>query len=334
MRITTVFIVALTVLTTTGCLEDMDPISLISKFRVMGVLAEPPEIKPGEGTVLRVLYDDPSDRNVMVVWLTCLGVFSPGSTVASEIVGACTPVAPVGIGEGSDGEAEYEIASTPTDLDLGLDAGVDASIENVSVTVIVFLCAGGVLDGGMPFIPTDSVPEGGIWDMDLDALCTGGDSLIATKVVVISNSDNPNKNPEIDEVLLDGKPISPDQPYPCKGEDGCTSSIRIKASLTEESFQEYEDQFGEMQEESPYISWFVSRGKVSNDRARASEPDDPDSDTHGYFETKWEPKGSTATKFWLVAHDVRGGAAWKKYQIGIEPSTEADAGGETETSNE
>ncbi len=334
MRGTTFFIALLAVLMATGCVEEMDPISHIAKFRVMGVKAEPPEVKPGDGTVLSVLYHDPADRGVFVVWLTCLGYFSPESDTVSDISNACVPVAPVGIDEGSDGESKYEIESTAPDLDLAVDGGVDGQPETATVTVVAFLCAGGIPDGGSPTLSMDMGSQDGLGDMDLDALCGEGDSLIATKALILSKSENPNKNPEIDAVLMGGTPVFPDQPYLCEGEDGCTSKVKIKATLTEESFQEYEDQFGEIQEESPYISWFVTNGKVSNDRARASEPDNPDSDSHGYFETTWDPKTSTETKLWLVAHDVRGGANWKKYQIGIEPPTEMDAGLATGPSNE
>ena len=78
--------------------------------------------------------------------------------------------------------------------------------------------------------------------------------------------------------------------------------------------------------EDPYISWFVDRGNVTNDRSRASEPSDPESGNHGYFETKWEPKESTSTKLWMVVHDVRGGASWQRYQIGNVPTAEGDTG--------
>ncbi len=328
MKATTVFIAALTALVMSGCFGEMDPVSDISKFRVMGVQAEPPEVKPGEGTVLSVLYHDPADRKVTVVWFTCLGLSSPGSSVTSEIVGACDPVAPPEITDGSDGEATFEIRSTPTDLDLGLDTGVDEQPESGSFTVFVFMCAGGIQDGGLPSMTPDS--EGGIWDMDLDAFCQGGDNLAAKKVVFISNSNNPNKNPEIKNVLLDGEPIFPGRPHLCRGESACTSKIRIKASLTEASFQHYEDQFGEIQEESPYISWFVNSGRVSTDRSRAGEPSAPDSDGHGYFETTWKPQDSFGTKLWLVAHDVRGGATWQRFQIRIASSAALDAGASNE----
>jgi hypothetical protein len=328
MKTTTVFIATLTVLVISGCFGEMDPVSYISRFRVMGVEAEPPEVKPGEGTVLRVLFHDPANRNVTVVWLTCLGLFSPGSSATSEILGACVPVAPPAITEGSDGEATFEIPSTPTDLGLNLDAGIGEQPESVSFTVFVFMCAGEFQDGGLP--PMTPGLGDGMWDMDLQAICQGGDTLTATKVVFISNSNNPNKNPEIKDVLLDGEPIFPDRPHLCGDDGACTSSIKIEASLTEASFQQYEDQFGDIQEESPYISWFVNSGRVSDDRSRASEPADPDDDGHGYFETTWKPRDSSGTKLWLVVHDVRGGSTWQSFQVGIVSSISLDAGAASE----
>ena len=78
--------------------------------------------------------------------------------------------------------------------------------------------------------------------------------------------------------------------------------------------------------EDPYISWFVNQGKVSDDRSRPSEPSEPESGARGYFETKWDPKESTATTLWMVVHDVRGGASWQTFQIGTDSVGEADAG--------
>ena len=236
MKRATVFIVALAVLGTTACLEDMDPISLVNKFRVLGIQAEPPEVKPGDGTVLRVLYHDPEERQVTVVWLSCEGYLSPGSQDATDIAGACNPVAPIGIGVGEDGEARYVIPSTPTEPGLTADAGAGVDEDHGSVTVIVFLCAGGVIDGGLPVGPGQP-GDGGVPNEDLDVLCRGGDSLLATKVVRISNSDSPNKNPVIDVVLFDDEPASPHVPYQCAGNAGCASGVEIKVSLTEESFQ-------------------------------------------------------------------------------------------------
>ena len=69
-----------------ACMEEMDPISLVNKFRVMAVQADPPEIRPGEGTTHRVLLSDPEGggREIQVAWFTCLGRLTPSEDLLTS----------------------------------------------------------------------------------------------------------------------------------------------------------------------------------------------------------------------------------------------------------
>jgi hypothetical protein len=302
-----------------ACQEEMESISEVTKFRVLGVQAEPPEISPGQGTRLEVLFADPKGegREVTIAWLTCVGAFSP----TSDLSEGCEPVWMPGLGTASQGGFVYEIPSVPPDILDNLAEGE----EYVSVTAIVVLCAGG------DFSSLDFADAGLTGEIDaLDELCTGGDGLVAVKTSRVSTSTTPNTNPIVDSLVFDEKPLdsdpdasvvgaeSPDagdsQPgvYECQDPAGCMEGAKIQAFLTEESFEKYEtEEFGETKtvDENPYISWFVTGGKFSEDRSRTNTPPGP-------FKVDWKPpRDGGRFQMWAVAHDMRGGLSWRSYTV-------------------
>lgn len=100
--------------------------------------------------------------------------------------------------------------------------------------------------------------------------------------------------------------------FECKSMAKCLHGAKVKAFLTETSFETYEEeQLGKIvsQDEAPYVSWFVTGGEVSNDRSRTATPPGP-------FKTNWSPPlDGGEFSLWVVAHDLRGGASWKQYAI-------------------
>jgi hypothetical protein len=303
MRTKTVIIAAALLLFSGGCFEEMDPVSLINKFRVMTVGAEPPEVAPGQGVSLKVLFADPfgNDREVLIAWMACVGSFGPTSSLdeGCEVVG--TPQ----VLTAEAGGDEYTIPSIPTDL-------LDGGVTSTTITVIVGLCAGGTLPDLGDILAIGQIDQ-------VDDLCQGGDGLVAIKSITVSNSDNPNLNPVIDRVLLEEKPITPGEttdPYQCTDDYGCRDRALVQAFLTPESFQKYEVvEFGQTveKEETPYFSWFISDGNVSDDRSRTVDPPGP-------FETKWKPPiNGGESQLWVIAHDTRGGTSWQIFTLSANP---------------
>lgn len=308
-------IAILIILASAACQEPMESISQVTKFRVLGVQAEPPEISPGQGTTLKVLFADPTGegREVSIVWLTCIGSFSP----TSDLSEGCEPVWAPAMSTASQGGDTYVIPTTAPDILSGLPEDEDY----LTVTVITILCAGGELTIG-------EEPSG---EIDaLDDLCVGGDGLVAIKAFRVSNSSNPNKNPfisllhfneqplaeigeesEADAGPADGGP-SHTGTYVCENSYGCMEGAPIQAFLTDDSFQQYEkEEFGEIKitDEDPYISWFVTGGKLSDDRSRTNEAPGP-------FQVSWKPPRYGGTfEMWAVVHDMRGGLSWRSYSI-------------------
>ena len=158
-------LILMLVLGTASC-DEMEAISQITKFRVMGVQADPPEIQPGEGTVLRVLYADPTGegRDVRVFWATCVGSFSPTDDLESGCEPLWIPQLPTSVSQGGD---VYTIPTTPTDIlaqhstgseTVDRDAGPeDEQVRFVTVTVLAVLCAGGEFPSMESFAPAGEI---------------------------------------------------------------------------------------------------------------------------------------------------------------------------------
>ncbi|MDD5308248.1 MAG: hypothetical protein PHU25_13075 [Deltaproteobacteria bacterium] len=287
-----------------GCGEDMESVNQVSKFRVLAVQADPPEIKPGEGTRLTVLWADPKGegREVSFVWITCLGYLSASADLASS----CEPFSMPQMKTAEEGGDVYLIPFTPPDALAKMLPGE----TRLEVTATVLGCAGGTLPSLDDLMDAKNAPA-------LDEMCAGGESFTAFKTFVISDSDAPNTNPEIDKLYFDSKLLLPVEEdgvgvFKCTASDGCRSDIAVKLYFTEDSFQTYEKTtFGktEVVDEANYVSWFVSGGEMGRDRSGTSEPPGP-------YEVKWLPPldGGKYT-LWAVAHDVRGGVSWKTYSV-------------------
>jgi len=123
--------------------------------------------------------------------------------------------------------------------------------------------------------------------------------------------------------------------FVCEDNKGCRKGETLETRVTKESYQLYTViEYGEpvRKVESPYVSWFTTGGDFDADRSRAVAPtvaeveewltgdfkDDP-----AAGEAPWDPIDNTWSpprqggvfELWAVAHDLRGGASWKKYLL-------------------
>ncbi len=304
-------------LLSTACMEEMDPVSLVNKFRVMAVQADPPEIRPGEGTTHRVLFSDPEGdgREIQIAWFTCLGRIQGADdlSMGAGAEAAPTECAPIGgdFGVVSGEVAEYQVPPVPMDALDDLPEGETF----VYATTVVLLCAGGTLP-----LNLDSAESFG----DDAELCEGGEGLTAVKTFLISDrgESDRNANPVIDTMALDDEPlaeITADTAEPeagrfvCEDTEACLKGVGIDATLTEESYQSYEQEvLGKLEtiDEDPYISWFITGGHLNVDRSRAAKSDMK-------IGVKWQPPMDGGGRYTLfaVTHDLRGGTSWNKYAI-------------------
>ena len=287
-----------------ACQEDMEDVSQVTKFRILAVQADPPEVAPGDGATLKLLFADPAGegRDVEIVWLTCVGEFSPTSDIST----GCEPIWLPQIASAAEGGDEYPIPFTP----MGILDLLPEGEEDVTVTAVVIACAGGDLPG-----PEDISLAGEIEGMK--DLCKGGDGLVAVKSFIISGSDSPNTNPEIREMYIEGESLAEGETafHRCTGDVECREDVEIDVFLTDDSYENYEQvKFGKTEtvEERTYVSWFVTGGSFNRDRSGTDKQPGP-------YDVIWmPPRGGGKFDLWVVAHDVRGGVSWQAYSIEAE----------------
>jgi len=285
---------------------------VVCGIAVSTVQADPPEVRPGEGTTLRVLFADPKGdgREVTIAWLTCKGLLTPDVTTEDieEIEDICEIAWLPQIRTASQGGDEYGTLMVPMDFLDDLPEGE----ESLTITAITLLCAGGEI----PFL----TGEEGSDIATIEDMCVGGESIAAFKTFEISGSDSdsePNSNPEIESFYFDGEILLPDAAgghglHECASADGCREAVRIHAYFTEDSYQSYTQLvFGEetSTEERTYVSWFVTGGQFDKNRSGTKQAPGP-------YRAEWMPprEGGEFT-LWAVAHDVRGGVSWEIYEV-------------------
>jgi hypothetical protein len=291
-----------------ACQPDFERMSQVDRFRVLGVSAEPPEIAPGDGTELAVLWADPKGggREVAFAWLVC-----DRYVKVSQGPAACVPVFPPHVATASAGGDALSIPWTPPDMLEELPAGDSAA----KASVFVLLCAGGALPAAEELIAAAAVA-----DTPSD-LCVGGEGLTAFKTVTISESTEPNRNPAIERLELNGVRLDPVEEDGlgvvfCDGEGACGSKAELKVFLTPSSAQTYQTvELGKpkIEHERLYVTWFATAGRFDADRSGADDPLGP-------YEVRWKPKELGELTLWVVAHDVRGGVSWRTYRIEVRPS--------------
>jgi hypothetical protein len=318
---TTATIPILSLILLIGCNEPMEPVSTISKFRIMAIQADPPEIRPGEGTTHRVLFADPEGdgREVTLLWITILAELTPSSEITDDVI---EKVIDFQVGTAAEGDDVYQVA--PVDKDVLDDLEEDETYK--LATTVLSLCAGGELPN------EDEIDEMTGFE-NLNDLCKGGEGLVAFKTFRISKVDdnNRNTNPELFKVSFNGNVLRDENEQPhslstalseetpptftCNTTAKCLDGAKIDAQMTESSFETFEQEVldeMEIREDAPFISWFVSGGELDETHSRTASPPGP-------FKNNWVPPldGGTFT-LWVVAHDIRGGTSWKQYTIGAE----------------
>ncbi len=290
-----------------GCLDLKSP-SKVEEFRVLAVTAEPPEIAPGEGTRLEVLWADPKgdDREVSFAWVGCVGMLRPPMGLES-----CMMLMPPVVSSADEGGDALEIPITPPDLLSYAPEGM----AYMQATFIILMCAGGELPAPDEYESIGQVD-------DISTLCEGGDGIAAYKVVTVSNNTkDPQRNPVVETLTLDENPLLPSDQHEvglarCVNKEGCGAKIALSATLTEDSLQTFEvEENGEMVtvEEGLKVSWFVTDGDVEESES-ASNTDNP----LGPYETIWEPEHSGTFTLYVAVHDFRGGVSFETYTVEVE----------------
>jgi hypothetical protein len=329
-----------------ACQVELEAASEVTKLRILGVQADPPEIAPGEATALRMLTADPKGdgRRVVGGGMVVPGLFTPSSAPDPESLPPLYYPLPF------TDVNEEGVISFPDHLAIPeyyLEGGVQVPIappgQPLTMTAILFVCAGDGFDEYAAYAAIAALETSGagqsVSPLAFEDICTdaGADEgIAAVKTFDVATCDPENSglscaeeyaqnaNPEIESLALNGALVSPfvgGVCLECGAVDGCREPVKVRGYLTAGSFQRYERPIAanlegtEIVYERTYISWFITGGKFDVERSGNGSdideilPDDP-------YDANWMPPyaGGDFT-LWAVAHDVRGGVSWEIFHI-------------------
>ncbi|HEV8322049.1 MAG TPA: hypothetical protein VG389_10575 [Myxococcota bacterium] len=312
-----------------GCgFPQFDPPSLVDSVRILAIKAEPPEVAPGESSVVTASIFDPAGAPLMI-WSVCTPDPVAGASACAESL------------SGSGGTvADPQFGPTAT-VDVPIDAlqGADAG-EQVLAVASLIVCSGG--DPTMGGDPTRCFPA--------DAGTGGGDAGTATsfdeipdtveigiKRITVSDSVVPNQNPVITEVNLSFDGGATTTPFPdtlvdcgavtanaCIGAGQTATFTVVAASGSVEGYTELVNGVEEPRTETLITSFFGTTGRFGNIRAVGDGPDATGMSDVWQSAPATEADGPSAqpgdtVRFWFVLRDGRGGTDYAERTLGVVP---------------
>ncbi|MBI2062020.1 MAG: hypothetical protein HYT87_20085 [Nitrospirae bacterium] len=277
----------ITAVLSTACGIDQGEPTFVDKPRILAMKAEPPEIqREGESrlSALVALPDDfdPSAPPPLLLWGLCelTGTVTGQSCAdpeSAKVLGAGGPEESIPIADptppppilSGDGEKNHQ----------GISAPPEFSMQPLPVPV--------------PFL--------------IGLFAKAGDrEMKAFKRFIVSGSTNPNRNPVITDVMIDGAPLAdlsalePEREY------------TLEVQVPEDAAQSYADLSptggGREKTEDLFIAWFSTAEGLEKDRSFGVP-----------YENKWraprKPPESGKVRFWVVLHDSREGVDWKSFDL-------------------
>ncbi len=266
--------------------RDLTPAWMVDKVRVLGIRAEPPEVRVGDVVHFEVLLANPDDEEFATIWLAC-------------------PVEGGGTGFGCE-------------LDLGTLDLTTATPEELSALGFIGI------EPYLPpvYIPDDSLldalseeerPEGAyvlvqVTALPLDTLENEVEELdfneveVAYKRLVVSEAATPNRNPSTGHFRVDKTVV----------EEGSIVHLErgepyeLSVMIPDEDVERYDfvTSSGEVEQrlEEPYAAWFSTGGELLEEVT-----------LHPFTQADWiSPKRSGESGTWfVVVRDRRGGVAWE-----------------------
>ncbi len=262
--------------------RDLSPVWLVDRLRILAVVAEPPEVEPGDLATFTALVPGPADVPDQVrIWLACPPVLGSETTFAAS----CS----------LDPSALSDTATVPDGF-IGLEPGLPPSWR-VPDDALDGLAPEDEEEGAYATIQVMSLPSTAIEDLSADIDFTEVET--GTKRLVVSRAQTPNANPWFDDFRVEGVSIpegttvevDPNQPY------------EIEVVLPDAAIETYlyvnSQGFTEERIEEPYVAWYADGGEI-----------DEHFTLHPYLQSSWVSPASGSGSWWAVGRDRRGGMTW------------------------
>jgi hypothetical protein len=318
--------IAWVVLLALGCGKSFTPDSLVNSFRVLAVRAEPPEIHPSQSTTFSALVVDPTrpGQNDTLLWLSCdpdpydlgrsacneLGNLNSASALLSAVDGGQLDL-PAGISFmnwNDETNGFGAIYTSPDDAHVfALDAGDPRRLVGTVADVLIVAAA-----GDLPLLASADQKNAFFTQIE-DALIP---AVLVIDRVVISEETNPNHNPVIGDLLLDGTAIPDGGTFRIL--PGADAGVELTAPASSfETYTEFEpDGTTLTKTEGLIAAYYSTTGSFSQDRIALgttvpetfTAPAGTDSDPLP------DKRGGT---LWIVLRDTRGGLSWNTWPMFI-----------------
>ncbi|WP_224244593.1 hypothetical protein [Hyalangium gracile] len=298
-----------------GCTYDFERSSEVVDRRILAIQVDPPELTSGasqpDSVRARALVADPADQLAVaeVRWWSCL--LPPRSNAEA-------------------GEGEDQLCTDSNTI--VMETSGSAAINSVSQSIPLPENVAGVLAAG------EDVPAPQL-QLQLEVSSDKG-PLTAVKSVavtaVLPEGQEPNRNPVLKGLTLDGEDWLPDTPRTLKYGD-CPEEDKEEVEAADESlvkvcehdieplFDESEAQFyeargitgeQELQRERLIFYWFTDKGSWQRNLTRQKDPRDPSPDNVGPKASWREPAEKTErVSVWVVVRDGRGGTNWERREV-------------------
>ena len=254
-------------------------------FRLLALVAEPPELSPGATVVLRPLVV--GDERPRYEWGWCAVTSGPASAHACLLEPSAPFPSPI-LGTGPN-------ASVPwPDDSMALAALCDSARRTEApVDALRLDC-----DAERPEV-----------FVRLEVSSSSGERIVAVRPVPLRRAGAAaNLNPVVNEVWIN----SGDERRIFDSRTVLSSGIGIEMELGISSSEAelYEDEAGQAQQEVLRATWFVAGGSTTFERT-AFIPDDATATFGAFVRNEWRlPETGERASLYLVVRDDRGGAAW------------------------
>ena len=278
-----------------GCQDALDQrLAIVKEPRVLAIVAEPPEVRPGNDVMLTALAGGPDGAlEAVPAWSLCAAPKPP--TEDNAVADGCLADQVVALGS-----AAAITATVPTDACRTFGPDVAST----------------------GFRPRDPDPTGGYYQpvrADLAALDAAfgfaritcnlanapGDVAQAYRTMYVANT-----NPTLDPLSIDGAPSTTTVP--------ASSDVRLVASWPSDAVETFlyfdpDTQTLVTRRESMRVSWFATGGALAVDASAVAEDDPARSVT-----TTWQvPEVAGPATIWLVLRDSRGGIATQTIAVDV-----------------
>ena len=308
-------------LSAAGCTDPWRTAPFVDGLRVLAIRAEPPDLAPGQATVLDAVVVDPRDPSRLntLVWLVC----DPDPSSLDQPACAQTDTLQA-IEGGGDGESALDPSNLPPGLrPLGMTAP-----PGVVPLPIVYTAPADVFAQVAPSDPRRirgvlavvlllavAEPPSSSWpptQADLTSLLERVrskqvDSVLSIKRLRISENPTPNHNPTLAAVKIAGESWGPG-PQLAKVLPGTWTNL---AALPEGAAETYQDLDADgnlvTKQEILSVSWFTTVGELGFARTLAGELDHPEQ-LYTPFVMQKVPDDRRGVLY-AVLRDGRGGAS-------------------------